>query len=175
MIAIAIRPEDAGDVAAVRQVNERAFGTKAEADLVGAVRGSDGSISLVATVRGALVGHIMFTPVTLDEATAVRVAGLAPMSVLPEHQRAGVGTHLVRAGLAACREQGYGAVVVVGHPEYYPRFGFTPADAYRLRCEFAVPREAFMVHVLAAQVLPHLAGIVRYRPEFRAARATERP
>jgi putative acetyltransferase len=173
MIAIAIRAEDAGDVAAVRQVNERAFGTSAEADLVDALRGSDGSISLVATLRGALVGHIMFTPVTLDDATAVRVAGLAPMSVLPEHQRAGVGTRLVRAGLAACRDQGYGAVVVVGHPEYYPRFGFMPAHAYRLQCEFEVPREAFMVRVLDAQMLPHLAGVARYRPEFAAAGAAE--
>jgi len=165
---IAIRPEQAGDAASVRQVNERAFGTPAEADLVDALRGSDGCISLVAAVGGAVVGHIMFTPVTLDAAAAIRAAGLAPMSVLPAHQRAGVGTELVRAGLAACREQGYAAVVVVGHPSYYPRFGFTPAHTYGLRCEFDVPREAFMVAVLDAYVLPHLAGLVRYRPEFAA-------
>ena len=168
MIDIAIRPERSGDTASVRQVNEHAFGTPAEADLVDALRGSDGSISLVATVGGAVVGHIMFTPVTLDAATAVSAAGLAPMSVLPAHQRAGVGTQLVRAGLAACREQGYRAVVVVGHPSYYPRFGFAPADTYGLQCEFAVPREAFMVAVLDPHVLPHLAGLVRYRPEFAA-------
>jgi putative acetyltransferase len=168
VIDITIRSEQAGDAASVRQVNERAFGTPAEADLIEALRGSDGSISLVATVGGAIVGHIMFTPVTLDAATAVRAAGLAPMSVLPAHQRAGVGTRLVRAGLAACREQGYTAVVVVGHPSYYPRFGFTPAHTYGLQCEFDVPREAFMVTVLDPQVLPHLAGVVRYRPEFAA-------
>ena len=146
-----------------------AFGTPAEADLVDALRGSTGSISLVATVSGAAVGHILFTPVTLDGASAGRVAGLAPMAVLPAHQRTGVGTHLVRAGLAACREQGYRAVVVVGHPEYYPRFGFTPAHTYGLQCEFAVPREAFLVTILDRQALPQLAGIVRYRPEFAAA------
>ena len=168
MTDIAIRPEQAGDAASVRQVNERAFGAPAEADLVDALRGSDGSISLVAIANGAVVGHILFTPVTLDAAGAVRAAGLAPVSVLPEHQRAGVGTQLVRAGLAACREQGYSAVVVVGHPSYYPRFGFTPAHTYGLRCEFAVPRDAFMVAVLDPQVLPHLAGLVRYRPEFAA-------
>jgi len=169
VIDLAIRPEQAGDAAGVRQVNERAFGTPAEADLVDALRGSDGCLSLVATVDGAVVGHIMFTTVTLDAATAVRAAGLAPMSVLPAYQRGGVGSQLVRAGLAACREQGYTAVVVVGHPSFYPRFGFTPAHTYGLHCEFAVPREAFMVAVLDQQVLPQLAGLVRYRPEFAAA------
>jgi putative acetyltransferase len=169
MIDVAIRPEHSGDLIAVRQVNERAFGRPAEADLVDALRGSDGSISLVATTVGRVIGHIMFTPVTLDEAADVCVAGLAPMAVLPEHQRAGVGAHLIRAGLAACREQDYAAVVVVGHPEYYPRFGFVPANGYGLQCEFPVPPEAFMVTVLNAQVLPRLTGIVRYRAEFAEA------
>jgi putative acetyltransferase len=119
-------------------------------------------------VKAEVVGHIMFTPVTVDGASEVRVAGLAPMSVLPRHQRAGIGTHLIRAGLAACRERGYRAVVVVGHPEYYPRLGFTRADACGLRCEFAVPPDAFMVIALDAE-LPRLAGVVRYRPEFASA------
>jgi len=166
MNEVAIRQEHAGDVTAVREVNERAFGGPAEASLVDALRGSAGSISLVATLPGRVVGHIMFTPVTLDEAADVRVAGLAPMAVVPEHQRTGVGARLIRAGLAACRERGYAAVVVVGHAEYYPRFGFAAARAFGLRCEFNVPPEAFMVTVLDAQVLPHLTGVVRYRPEF---------
>ena len=166
MIELAIRLERSGDEIAVRQVNERAFGRAAEASLVDSLRGSDGSISLVATTAGRVIGHIMFTPVTLDEVADVRVAGLAPMAVLPEHQRAGVGTDLLRAGLAACREQDYAAVVVVGHPEYYPRFGFVPANGYGLQCEFPVPPEAFMVAVLDAQVLPELTGVVRYRREF---------
>jgi putative acetyltransferase len=168
VIDIAIRREQVADTASVRQVNERAFGTPAEADLVDALRGSDGSIALVATLDGRVVGHIMFTPVTLDDATAVPVAGLAPMSVLPELQRTGIGTQLIRAGLAACREQGYAAIVVVGHPDYYPRFGFRPAHVYGLHCEFAVPPEAFVVAVLDPQILPHLSGVVRYRPEFAA-------
>ena len=169
MIEVAIRPEHSADVIGVRQVNERAFGRPAEADLVDALRGSDGSISIVATMAEAVIGHIMFTPVALDDAADVRVAGLAPMAVLPEHQRAGVGAHLIRAGLVACREHGYAAVIVVGHPEYYPRFGFAPAHGYGLRCEFPVPPEAYMVAVLDAHVLPHLTGLVRYRPEFAAA------
>ena len=168
MIEVAIRPEHAADVIEVRQVNERAFGRAAEADLVDALRGSAGSISLVATMAGRVIGHIMFTPVTLDEATDVRAAGLAPMAVLPEHQRAGVGAQLIRAGLSACRDHGYAAAVVVGHPEYYPRFGFAAARAYGLQCEFRVPPEAFMVAVLDAPVLRRLTGVVRYRPEFGA-------
>jgi putative acetyltransferase len=166
---VAIRPEHTGDVTAVRQVNERAFAGPAEASLVDALRGSAGSISLVATISGRVVGHIMFTPVTLDEAPDVRVAGLAPMAVLPEHQRTGIGGHLIRAGLAACREHGYAAIVVVGHADYYPRFGFAAAHSLGLRCEFNVPPEAFMVTVLDATALPYVTGTVRYRPDFAAA------
>jgi len=165
---IAIRRERAADRATVRQINERAFGKPAEADLVDALRGTDDCLSLVATAEGEVVGHIMFTPVTIDGVSEVRVAGLAPMSVLPEHQRAGIGTRLIQAGLAACRERGYAAVVVVGHPAYYPRFGFTRADAGGLRCEFAVPADAFMVIALDGE-LRRLTGVVRYRPEFRRA------
>jgi len=168
-MTIAIRREQAGDADAVRQVNERAFGTPAEANLVDALRGTDGSLSLVAIVDDRLVGHIMFTPVTVDDAAGPRVAALAPLSVVPERQRTGIGTHLVRAGLAACRDAGYAAIVVVGHPEYYPRFGFTPAHAVGLRCEFAVPPDAFMVISLLPGTPPCPSGMVRYRPEFTAA------
>jgi len=88
------------------------------------------------------------------------------MSVRPEYQRVGVGGQLVRTGLEECRRRGYSAVVVVGHPEYYPRFGFVPAETKGLECEFLVPREAFMVLELEAGALSRLAGVVRYRPEF---------
>jgi putative acetyltransferase len=138
MIDVAIRPEHTGDVVAVRRVNERAFGGPAERALVDALRGSDGSLSLVATMAGRVVGQIMFTPVTVDGAADVRVAGLAPVAVLPEHQRAGVGTHLIRAGLAACREQGYAAFMIAvldaqvlpgltGIVRYRPEFAATDA------------------------------------------------
>lgn len=164
--SVVIREESPADASAVRDVNERAFGTPLEAGIVEALRGSDGSISLVATSADRVVGHILFTPVTVDSSAGVRVAGLAPMAVLPEHQRAGIGSRLVRAGLDACRRGGYGAVVVLGHPAYYPRFGFTRADAHGLSCEFPVPPEAFMVLGLQPEVLARLSGTVRYRPEF---------
>jgi putative acetyltransferase len=165
-VSVVIREESPADAAAVRDVNERAFGTPLEAGIVDALRGSDGSISLVATSGDLVVGHILFTPVTIDAGAGVRVAGLAPMAVLPEHQRAGIGSRLVKAGLDACRRRGYAAVVVLGHPEYYPRFGFTRADGHGLSCEFPVPPEAFMVMGLQPEVLTRLSGTVRYRPEF---------
>lgn len=165
-LSIAVREESPADLPAVREVNERAFGTPLEASIVDALRGSAGSISLVATDGDRVVGHILFTPVTVDSSGDLRVAGLAPMAVLPEHQRAGIGSRLVRDGLDACHRRGYAAVVVLGHPEYYPRFGFTRADTHGLSCEFPVPPEAFMVLGLQPDALPRLSGTVRYRPEF---------
>src|SRR5512147_2808371 len=137
---ITVRLEEPVDEAGVRETNEEAFGTPLEAGLVDALRGSPGSISLVATTDNRVVGHILFTPVTIEPAANVRLAGLAPMSVRPIYQRQGVGGQLIHAGLEECRQQGFAAVVLVGHPEYYPRFGFLPAHAYGLTCEFPVPQ-----------------------------------
>jgi putative acetyltransferase len=168
MMNITVRPEEPADEAAVRETNEEAFGTPLEAGLVDALRGSPDSISLVATIDNRVVGHILFTPVTIEPAANVRLAGLAPMSVRPMHQRQGVGGRLIDAGLEECRRQGFAAVVLVGHPEYYPRFGFVPAHTYGLECEFPVPQDAFMVRELEAGALGGVGGIVRYRPEFAA-------
>ena len=166
---ISVRFEGPHDATAVREINEQAFGGLQEARIVDALRDSPDSISLVATVDERVVGHILFTPVTIEpHAARVRVAGLAPMAVRPEFQRSGVGSALVRAGLEECRGRGYAAVVVVGHPEYYPRFGFVPAHTKRLECEYPVPREAFMTIELEAGALTGRAGVVRYRPEFAA-------
>jgi putative acetyltransferase len=165
---VSVRLEEPRDAAGVRETNEQAFGAPLEARLVDALRGSPGSISLVATVGDCVVGHILFTAVSIEPSASVRVAGLAPLSVRPGYQRVGVGSQLVRAGLEECRRGGYAAVVLVGHPEYYPRFGFVRADTMGLECEFPVPREAFMVVELEAGVLAGLAGLVRYRPEFAA-------
>ena len=168
MVKPFIRLEAPGDAAGVRATNEQAFGTPVEARLVDALRDAEGSVSLVATVENLVVGHILFTPVDLDPPTAVRLAGLAPMAVRPDVQRSGVGTSLVKAGLEECRRRGYAAVVVVGHPGYYPRFGFEPAGTKGLRCEFPVPDEVFMVVELEPGALAGTSGTVRYRPEFAA-------
>ena len=163
-----ILTERQGDAPAVRQINELAFPDPLEADLVDALRGTEEIISLVATIDDRVLGHIMFTTVRVTPADpALRVAGLGPMAVHPAFQRQGIGGALIRAGLDACRQRGYGAVVVVGHPEYYPRFGFMPAHWLGLKYEHDdVPEQAFMVLELTPGVLTGAPAVVRYRREF---------
>jgi putative acetyltransferase len=162
-----VRLAVAEDAAAVRDVNQHAFAGPVEARIVDALRDSPDSISLVAIVDQQVVGHILFTPVTIDPPPAgVRVAGLAPMSVRPDFQRLGVGRELIRVGFGECRRHKYSAVVVVGHPEYYPRFGFLPADTWGLQYVDPVPREVFMATELERGALTGCAGLVRFRPEF---------
>ena len=168
---IVIRRETAEDVAAVRVVNERAFGQPAEADLVDALRrGCAGALSFVATDED-VVGHILFTPILVDGAAPSLVGmGLAPMSVLPEYQRRGVGSALVRHGLDALRDRACPFVVVVGHPEYYPRFGFEPASKHGFLSQWqGMPDEAFMSLILNPSAMTGVSGVARYRPEFDAA------
>jgi putative acetyltransferase len=164
-----IRAERPEDAAAIRRVNELAFGQPAEADLVERLRHTcDAGLSLVADDDG-IVGHILFTPVTV-EGTAGRVVGmgLAPMAVLPDCQRRGVGSELVRRGLDILRERGCSFVVVVGHPEYYPRFGFEPASKHRLVSQWdGIPDPAFMVLVLNPARMAGVSGVAKYRDEFK--------
>ena len=166
---ISVRFEQPDDAASIRETNELAFGTPLEAGLVDALRGSAEYLSLVATIGGRVVGHILFTPVSLEPPVDVRIAGLAPMAVRPEHQRSGVGGQLIRAGLDECRRHGYSAVVVLGHPDYYPRFGFVPGHTFGLTCEFPSPPEAFMAMELATGALSGSRGLVRYLPQFAEA------
>jgi putative acetyltransferase len=165
---VEIRQERPEDESAVRETHEQAFGSPGEASLVDRLRGSPESISLVATLGERVVGHILFTPISIEPATRVRVAGLAPMAVRPENQRSRIGSQLVQAGLDHCREHGYAAVVVVGHPEFYPRFGFTRASTKGLTCEFPVRDEVFMAVDLNPGALTDVRGLVRYRREFSA-------
>jgi putative acetyltransferase len=165
---IEIRPETAADFAAVREVNELAFGQPAEAGLVDALRrAASPTISLVALEDGRVVGHIFFSPVTFEGPQGVSAAmGLAPMAVRPERQNQGIGSALVRAGLAACAGLGENVVVVLGHPHYYPRFGFVPASSRGLSSEYPVPDDVFMVAELAPGALGGRSGLVKYHPEF---------
>ena len=162
-----IRAEEHRDWAAIHAVNVSAFETPAEANLVDTLREhAQPLVSLVAEDNGAIVGHIMFSPVSLSGHPALRIVGLAPMAVAPEHQRKGVGSALVRAGLDHCRQLGFGAVVVLGHPAYYPRFGFSSSARFGIGCEYDVPEEVFMVAELKDGFLGGASGTVKYHAAF---------
>jgi putative acetyltransferase len=152
-----IRRERPEDRAAIREIHERAFGRPAEADLVDALRGTEAflpDLSLVAGDGTRLVGHILFSRAHLE--TGAAVLALAPMAVLPERQRGGIGGQLIAAGLECARATDFPLVIVLGHPEYYPRFGFTPAARYGIIAPFPVPDEAWM-----AQPLPSYRSTAR--------------
>ncbi|MHC4302009.1 MAG: GNAT family N-acetyltransferase [Planctomycetota bacterium] len=162
------RPEQTGDEAAIRGLNEQAFGQPDEANLVDALRKRGAVVlSMVATDNDQVIAHVLFTKATVTEADSqFRTLGLGPMAVLPSYQRKGIGSRLLRSALDKCRELDYDAVVVIGHPEFYPRFGFVPARLKGIRCEFDVPDEAFMLLELREDALAGRTGLVRYQPEF---------
>src|SRR5688572_19069279 len=161
---IAVRDERPEDLAAIRAVNDAAFDQPLEGHIVDALRAHGAvRLSLVAEVDGHVVGHILFSPVTSAGAEGL---GLGPMAVTPDQQRRGVGAALIDAGLSRLRAAGCPFVVVLGHHGYYTRFGFVPASRHGLRCEWDVPDEAFMVHVIDPAATAAAAGLIRYRPEF---------
>jgi putative acetyltransferase len=162
-----IRPERPADIPGIRAVNLAAFETSTEADLVDALRNQAKPIvSLVAEDRETIVGHIVFSPVTLTRHPELRIIGLAPMAVLPARQRQGIGSALVHEGLKECRRLGFGAVIVLGHAEYYPRFGFTPASEFGISCEYDVPDDVFMALELDKDILRGRSGRIRYHAAF---------
>jgi putative acetyltransferase len=167
-----IRREQPGDIEAVRRVNDLAFEGPNEGAVIDRLREScDEFLSLVALVDGRVVGHILFSPVELEaeDGRTVRGMGLAPLAVLPEYQRQGIGTELANAGLAIVRQTPCPFVIVLGHVEYYPRFGFERASARGIRCQWDVPDEAFMVIVLDEEAMRGASGVARYRSEWDAA------
>lgn len=163
---ISIRPERGDDPAAIADVVAQAFGRADEATLVDRLR-ADGDVllSLVAVVDDAIVGHILFSALEIvtDDGT-LAAAALAPMAVLPAWQHQGIGSALVRAGIAASRAGQVAAIVVLGHENYYPRFGFSPALARNLQAPFA--GDAFMALELEPGTLGIGAGTVRYARAF---------
>ncbi|MGP0075581.1 MAG: GNAT family N-acetyltransferase [Bryobacteraceae bacterium] len=151
---------------AVRSINEAAFGRPDEADLVDQLR-AEGVVlaSLVAQREKSLVGHILFSRMWIETTGAsVAAVALAPVAVLPEHQRRGIGGQLIRHGLNLLRRQGEKIVIVLGHPDYYPRFGFTCEKASSLESPF--PPSAFMAMELSPGVLDGIHGKVRYPAAF---------
>jgi putative acetyltransferase len=165
-----IRLEGPDDAAAVHQVNALAFGQPAEAILVDKLRDAcREALSLVAVDGvGELVAHLLFTPVVVEShGRRIGGMGLAPMAVRPDCQRQGIGSELVRRGLSILTERGCPFVVVVGHPQYYPRFGFEPASRHGLASQWdGMPDEAFMVTILDRPSMTGVRGVARYRHEF---------
>jgi putative acetyltransferase len=166
-MSIRIRSETDSDKEAVFDLNAAAFPTEAEAGLVDALRESVSEyIAHVAVENQDIVGYIIFTPVTLESFDELHLMGLAPMAVSPSLQRCGIGTKLIEAGLQSCRKLGVGAVAVLGHPEYYPRFGFRPSSQWGIKSEYDVPEDVFMVMELAPAYLQEYQGVIRYSAAF---------
>jgi putative acetyltransferase len=163
-----IRPEEPRDVETIDRITELAFGQRGEADVVRELRRQGAAlVSLVAEADGGVVGHILFSPVQVhDDSFEGSAVGLAPMAVSPGRQRQGIGSRLVERGLDTCRERGYAAAVVLGHPQFYPRFGFRPALEHGLHCEYPVPPEVFMAMELEPGALSRVEGLVTYHPAF---------
>jgi len=162
-----IRAERDNDRDAVHAVNVSAFETPSEANLVDTLREqAQPVVSIVAEENGKVVGHIMFSAVSLSGYPDLKMMGLAPMAVVPEHQRQGIGSALVRAGLEQCRQLGSTAVVVLGHPGYYPRFGFSPSSRFGIDSEYEVPEEVFMAIELQPEALSATTGRVKYHAAF---------
>jgi len=164
-----IRPEAKEDFSTIRQLIREAFDTDAEANLVDALRKSNAEIiSLVAEYRDTVVGHIFFSKVAIDgECPDIKICGLAPMAVLPEYQRQGIGSQLVNRGDEACRKAGFSAVIVLGHAQFYPRFGFEPSVNYKIKSEFDVPDEVFMIKELQRGTLVNCSGTIKYHDAFK--------
>ena len=175
-----IRAETATDYAAVHEVNKLAFGGEGESRLVEALRKSRyfcQKLSLVAVKDQKVVGHILFSPAVIErvveigkkaENNDVPVLVLAPMAVLPEFQRQGIGSQLILHGLEECKRLGFGIAILIGHPGFYPRFGFMPARARGLECIYKVSNEAFLVAELVPGALKGVRGMVGYPVEFDA-------
>ncbi len=168
MDQIVIRKEWPKDFSQVRKLNEAAFETDGEARLVDILRDSNiNYISLVAEENEVILGHILFSPVTLSSnPDKLALTGLAPMAVLPDYQKKGIGSSLVRKGLEFCKKAGYKAVVVLGHPEYYPKFGFVPSVQFNIKSEYDVPENVFMVQELEKGALKNCSGVIKYHEAF---------
>ena len=162
-----VRPENKNDTGMIETVINAAFETSAEANLVTALREhAQPVISLVAEDGGDIIGHIMFSPVVIEGHETLKLMGLAPIAVSPGRQEQGVGTELVNHGLEACKRLGCGAVVVLGHPGYYCRFGFMPGTRFGIKSEYDVPEDVFMVKELRPGYLDGVTGTARYHSVF---------
>jgi len=167
---ITIRPETKKDYLPIREINDLAFKQKNEGLLIEKLRETSdfiSELSLVAEFERKVVGHLLLYPVKLNEEnTKHTILSLGPMSVHPNYQRKGIGSKLVREGLKRAKEKGYGSVIVIGHPRYYPRFGFSKASKFDIKAPFDAPDNAFMALELVENALENVKGLVEYPKPF---------
>ncbi len=167
---VTVRQEKDQDYRDITQVHDLGFGQKNEGELILRLRKTKKFIpelSLVAENEGRIVGHILFYPIEIKgEGQVSPSLALAPMAVLPDYQKKGIGGQLVREGLKRARDLGFRSVIVLGHAAYYPRFGFEPAGRWNIRPPFEVPDDVFMALELVQDGLKGIRGTVEYPPEF---------
>lgn len=170
MDKINIRKEKQSDYYQVFEIHQKAFGQKDESRIVENIRKSKEfvpELSLVAEIENNIVGHILFSKISISgKSKNKETLSLAPMAVLPEWQRKGIGEQLIRAGFQKALELGFDSVIVLGHPEYYPKFGFRKASKWGITCPFEVPEAAFMAIELEKEALQNCDGKVVYPPAF---------
>ena len=163
-----IRPEQIGDYDQVYQVQTAAFGKTAEANLVNQLRQmAQPLISLIAESDAQIIGHVMFSPVTLPPHDGLNLMGLGPVAVSPTWQKQGIGRDLINAGLSICQDMGIDAVAVLGHPSYYPRFGFVPSVQFGIKSQYDVPDDVFMMMELNQHSLAGKNGTIYYHDAFQ--------
>jgi len=170
---IKIRKESQKDIDVIRQINEQAFGQSQEANIIDKLRDNCCDLlSLVVLREDKLVGHILFSPAAIEgNHGIIKGMALGPMAVIPEYQGQGIGSAMVKEGIQILKESGCPFIIVLGHPEYYPRFGFKPASRYEIRSQWeGVPDEVFMILWLNESKARGVSGIAKYRQEFDAAR-----
>ncbi len=167
---IIIRSETENDYGEITKINDLAFGQSEEGLLVEKLRLNPNFIkdlSLVAEIDKKVIGHILFFPIKIEKGeTTFDSLALAPMSVLPEFQKKGVGSKLVSKGLKATEKFGHKSVIVLGHENYYPKFGFVPTSKWKIKSPFEVPDEVFMAIELKEDDLKGVSGVVKYPKEF---------
>lgn len=163
-----IRPENHSDIIQIRSVVRSAFDAEAEVQLVDSLRMRDANfLSLVYEEEGVLLGHLSFSTMTAEDRSEVEIRGLAPVSVLPERQREGIGSRLIEYGIESCRTSSIALLAVLGDPNFYNRFGFVSANTAEMRCVYEVDPASFMVLELAEGALNRCSGMLHYHPAFQ--------
>ncbi len=166
---ITIRKEEERDFKKVYEVNRLAFQQENESKLIDKIRNGENfvpDLSLVAKIDDEIVGHILFSRIKIVGDSIFESLALAPVAVIPEFQKQGIGAELIKKGIEKAKELGFDSIIVLGHKEYYPKFGFKRASNWSIECPFEVPDEAFMAIELTEKAFEDKAGTVRYPDEF---------